>query len=100
MSFWTDDIPGMLEDFGISVTLNPGDTDAATITAIFDESQEIVNVQSGEIISAGPALTCKSTDVSSMVKGNSVTVNSVTYKIKGILDDGTGITILQLTEHL
>jgi hypothetical protein len=100
MSFWEDDVADMLADFGITVKLNPGDTTESAIVAIFDEDQEIINPQTGEVISASPALTCKSADVSGVSVGDSVEVNSVTYKIKAKLEDGTGITLLQLTEHL
>lgn len=100
MSFWEDDVADMLDDFGITVTLNPGDTDETDIIAIFDEDQEIINPQTGEVISASPGLTCESADVSGVAAGDSVEVNGVTYKIKAKLDDGTGVTVLQLTEHL
>jgi len=100
MAFYEDDVAAMLEDFGVSVVLKPGLSDTSTVTAIFDKEQEIVNVQTGEIIGSSPALTCESADVSALVKGDSVTVGGTTYKIKGILNDGTGVTILQLTDHL
>lgn len=97
--FYEDDVTGMLADFGVSVIFNPG-AGQMIVTAIFDKTQEIINVQTGEVISAGPALTCKSADVSTLEKGDSAKVGPVTYKIKAILNDGTGATILQLTDHI
>jgi hypothetical protein len=100
MSFWEDDVADMLTDFGVTVSLNYGSTDEVDITAIFDEKQEIINPQTGEVISASPALTCESADVAAMAVGDTVRVSGVSYYIKAILNDGTGVTILQISEHI
>ena len=49
--------------------------------------------------STGPAATCKSADVETAEQDVSVlTVGGVDYLVKGIEPDGTGITVLRLSE--
>lgn len=97
MSFWTDDIDEFFADFAISVTLDPGGTGEVDIDAIFDEPQRIIDLQTGEVVNASPALTCKTSDVSGVTRRSTVEIDSVTYYVNEILNDGTGITQLILS---
>ena len=100
MSFWQDDAQTeFFNDFKTQVTFNPGDSGELTIDAIFDEAQEIMNINTGEVISAKPTITAPWKLVSSILQGTAVLVNDVTYSVKEILDDGTGIVVMEISEN-
>lgn len=69
---------------------------STTISGIFDN--EYIGVPSGDIDveSASPAFTCQTSDVPSADHGDTLVVNSVTYTVRGVQPDGTGITVLLL----
>lgn len=90
MTFWLDDLATMLRDFGTSVTL----PSAAVITGIFDA--DYVAVGDMAVESSGPALTCRSADVSGLSLGQSVTISAQAYTVRSIQPDGTGVTVLRL----
>lgn len=66
------------------------------ITALFENEYQEINLVSGMVSSAAPALHCKTTDVSGAKKGDTVVVNSVTYSVTEVKPDGTGMTTLVL----
>jgi len=94
MPFWEDDVDEFFQDFINTCTLSDG----TEINVIFDESREIFDLQ-GRIISSTPAITCKSTDVSSLSVGDTVTIDSTTYYLREILDDKTGITVIRISKN-
>lgn len=104
MSFWEDDIPEFFDDFketdsdGDSVILWPDETTEIPIEAIFDDKQEVFDSQTGQYINVMPQITCKTSDVSEVNAGDGVKVNTATYKAKTFLNDGTGVTIITLSE--
>ncbi len=71
---------------------------AATIQGIFDA--EFSSVAEGEtgIESTAPQVLVKTSDVSSAVHGQTMTINSVVYNIIGIQPDGTGLTLIVLSQ--
>src|SRR4030042_1205113 len=107
MSFWLDDLDNFFKDFSVELTLvnypssSSGASSGATVNTIvkclFDEAQNVVDIQTGQIVSAKPQASCKSSDVSAILRRSQVIINGVTYLVNDILDDGTGITILQLS---
>lgn len=90
MSFWTDDIAGLLADFGVPVT------QASRIigSGLFDRAY--AGVGDIPVESYSPAVTCRSADVAELEHGDSVTVDGSDYTIRSIQPDGTGITVLIL----
>lgn len=69
-----------------------------TIKGIFDKAFKLVDISTG-VESSTPAVTCKTEDIEGIKHNNAVTINSVGYRVSGITDDGTGITILLLSEN-
>ena len=63
-----------------------------TIQAIFSFEYAEVN----DVESRRPVLTVRTADVSSPVHGIAAVVRGVTYAVKNIQDDGTGMTLLVL----
>ncbi len=69
-----------------------------TIKGIFDKAFKIINISTG-IESSTPAVTCKTEDIEGTKHNNPVTIDSVGYRVSEIQDDGTGMTILLLSEN-
>lgn len=94
----------MLADFGQTVTLTPISGSQSTFTAIFDAQHMFEEVGGSVAFSVQqPRLTCRASDVSAVVEGDSVALtvsgSNKTYKIRAVMPDGTGITELQLEEQ-
>jgi len=73
--------------FGEAVTVG-----GSAKTAIFDYAYAELN----DVETMRPVLTILSADIPTAVHGTTVIVRTVTYTIKNIQDDGTGITVLIL----
>jgi hypothetical protein len=69
----------------------------STIYGIFNNGYAGVALHTGIVESSSPEFTCKSTDVSTAVHGDSIIINAVTYKIIGVQVQGDGFTILVLS---
>lgn len=82
------------DEFAIEVTLTGG----TKINGIFDDEFRGVNIQDGEIRTTAPQVLCKSSDVSGVALGNTVTINSIAYKVIERQPDGTGLTTLILSK--
>jgi hypothetical protein len=88
--FWVDDLDTMFDGWdGVSYN-------GASIDGIFDDAYRGLNTASGEIETSAPALQVKSSDVTGIAHGSTITVNAITYKVTGIEPDGTGVTVLRL----
>lgn len=98
MTFKTDltndlDIFLNSNEFAIDITYN-----STTIQGVFDaEFSSAVEGEMG-IESTVPQVLVKTSDVSSAVHGETMTINSVVYNIIGIHPDGTGMTLILLSE--
>lgn len=91
---------------GESVTVYSGDFGSSTygsdafggalpgFTAVLD--REFVEVQGIE--GENPVLTCRTSDVPGLNHGDSLTVNSTGYTVRGIQHDGNGLTVIVLEE--
>ncbi len=80
-------------EFAVDITYN-----AATIQGIFDaEFSSAVEGEMG-IESTDTQAFVKTSDVSSATHGETMTINSIVYNIIGIQPDGTGMTLILLSE--
>jgi hypothetical protein len=64
-----------------------------SVKAIFDNQYSRVGVM---LSTSDPALWCQTADVSTVARGAVAIVRGVTYAVRDIQPDGTGITVLQL----
>ena len=80
------------------VAVLPAISVAHTISAIFDLPSQVQNIGNTGIIIQDITATVKTADVTGISTSDTITVRSVVYKIREILDDGTGITKLILAE--
>lgn len=96
ISFATD-LANMLvtDEFASDVTYDGG-----TIKGIFDN--ETVPVDAGGIVPVHeeqPRLTCRTADIPSIAYGDAMVINSVNYKVRAWIHDGTGVTVVQLEKQ-
>lgn len=87
------DRSAMLADYGTTVTK----TDASTFTAIFDNDFLAVDLDESEVESTEPTLLARTADVSGLAHGDSLTISSTSYTVRGIQPDGTGMTQIMLS---
>lgn len=85
------------DGFGSTATYTPAGGDAVTINGIFEKDYE--EIDAGGTIgfaATSPTFQCNTTDVSSAAEGDTLVVGSDSYIIRVVMEDGTGITMLQL----
>ena len=83
------------DEHGVNVTF-----EGAIIKGIFDN--ETVPGDAGGIVPVHeeqPRFTCRTTDVSSIAFGNTMIINSINYKVRAFIHDGTGVTDVQLEKQ-
>jgi len=93
MSF-TEDLANMIYgDFSTVATIgnNP-------VKCIFNAPYKAVNMATGQLETTAPEAHCLAADVAAVKHKDTVIINGVTYKIKGIEPDGNGITVLILSK--
>jgi hypothetical protein len=85
--------------FGQMATYTRTGYPSVSIPVIFEAPGSILPLADGtEIESTAPKVLCRTEDVLNAAHGDTVTVDSKTYKVIGISPDGTGITTLTLSE--
>ena len=86
------------DDFAKSATF--ADVSAgtsSTVKGIFDKESVEPTVGEAGLIEEVPVFTCKSSDVSDATFNDTFVIDTVTYYIKEILPDGTGMTRFTLS---
>lgn len=99
--FYDEDIDIIFSDFAedIIYAAQPKlPQDGVTIKGIFDNEGQNVTIFDGQIEASGPQVTVKSSSITGVKHGDTVTIRSKDWYVRGIKDDGTGITILNLSE--
>jgi hypothetical protein len=92
-----DDRLIMLADFGVAATYTPSGGSASSITVIFDNAYEAVDTGGGVSFAVRqPRVTARTADVPNASEGDTLAVEGVTYVIRIVMPDGTGITELML----
>jgi hypothetical protein len=99
MSTFKDDLTNDLEiflnsdEFAVDVTYLGN-----TIQGIFDD--EFSSAVQGEmgVESTVPQVLLRTSDVPNVAHGETMTINSVVYQVIGIQPDGTGMTLILLSE--
>lgn len=89
----------MLADFGQTATFTHGAT-TTTIRGIFDN--DFINVDVGGGVGMAmqePKFFAKTSDVTTAVEDDTLVTGGITYKIKVVQSDGTGMTLLVLEKQ-
>ena len=89
------------DDFAIADAIyTPVEGDSKPIKVIFDNAYKQMNLSTG-IESGGTSATVKDSDIEGVTKGedgDTLEINDIVYSIIGIEPDGTGMTVLRLSE--
>tara|TARA_R110000796_G_scaffold91255_1_gene195336 strand:+ start:32 stop:337 length:306 start_codon:yes stop_codon:yes gene_type:complete len=87
----------ILIDFGLAATYTPVGGSASTITVIFDNDYYSAD-GNGSVAFAmrQPKAQARSEDLTGVVEGGSLVIESVSYIIRVVMPDGTGMTELML----
>ena len=93
-----DDRLIMLADFGVAASFTPAGGGApSAITVIFDNAYEAVDAGGGSTFAVTqPHVTARTADVSGATEGATLAIDGVTYTIRVVMPDGTGITEMML----
>ena len=88
------------DGFGVSATYTPAGGSASTINGIFDDAFEPIDAGGFvAVASSSPVFHCQTSDVSAAAEGDALTVSGTNYTIRVVMDDGTGMTMLQLEKQ-
>jgi len=87
------DRSALLNDYGTTVTK----ADTSTFTGIFDNDFLAVDLDESEVESTEPTLLARTADVSGLAHGDTLTISAVSYTVRGIQPDGTGMTQIMLS---
>jgi hypothetical protein len=93
MAFYEDDIEDMLDDFGVTAIVMKT---RESKTVIFDNDYQ--TIVDGNVESSGPGFFAKETDFSSLVQGDTLTIDSTIYSVISVEPDGTGGLTVMLSE--
>jgi hypothetical protein len=92
-----DDRSYLLADFGLSATYTPVGGTASTITVIFDNEYIPVDTGGGVAFAMQqPKCVGRTSDLAGNVEGGALVIEGVTYAIRIVMPDGTGMTELML----
>ena len=84
---FTEDYTDFLSDFASTASWN-----STTISGILDKQY----IESGMIQGNAPTFLVKTSDISAIAQGQSITIASVAYTIREYHADGAGMTLLIL----
>ena len=87
------------DDFAVAATYTPDGGSPVTISGIFDN--EFFEADAGGMVSVAiqqPRFQCSTSSVSGAEEGDALVVNGVSYTIRVVQPDGTGVTMLVLEE--
>jgi len=89
-----------ITDFAVEGVYTPAGGTPKVINGIFDKPQASRNATEYlEITIPAPQFVCPSADVIDVEEGDTLRVDSVTYTIRVVLNDGTGVTTLILEKN-
>lgn len=89
----------MLSDFGVDCTYTPAGGSASTIKAILQNEYYAIETASVAMEMSQPIAVIRTADAPSIAHDDTMVMESVTYKVKNIRPDGTGISEIQLEEQ-
>lgn len=81
-------------EFGVDITYNSGTIKGIYDNAFVQDQQDDIGVET-----LNPQVIVKSSDVSGIAHGNTMTIGGSTYNVIGIQQDGTGLTIILLSRN-
>lgn len=95
MSF-TEDLSLFFADFGVQAVFTRSSTTIATCNVIFDLPTQYSQLQEVSMATDAGVILCRTSDITSVKRADTVTVNSVAYSVAQIRDGGSGVTHIDL----
>jgi len=86
------------DEFADEVTYTNRYGYAKAVNGIYDAAFEALNPATGSVEATAPQIQVKSADVAGVRKNETILREGTTWYITGIHPDGTGVTILVLSE--
>lgn len=89
-----------IDDFGVAATYTPSGGAASTVNGIFDN--DFIEIDAGGGVGVAmqqPRFHCRTADVSAAAEGDALAINTVSYIIRIVQDDGTGMTMMVLEKQ-
>lgn len=86
------------DDFAEPAVLNMPDGDAREINVIFDAEYTASQVGESTVQNQSPQVLCKTSDLESVTDQCTLEYNSITYYIRSVEHDGTGVSRLLLSK--
>ncbi|GJQ59783.1 MAG: hypothetical protein D8M57_13215 [Candidatus Scalindua sp. AMX11] len=81
------------DEFAVDITYNSGTIQGIFDNAFLEDQQDDVDIETLQ-----PQVTVKTSDVSGLAHGDTMTIDSVVYNVIGIQPDGTGLTNVLLSQ--
>lgn len=94
-----DDRLIMLSDFGVDAVYTPGGGSPVTIKTILLNDYYAVETGSVAVEMNQPIAVIRTADAPSIAHDDTMVINAITYKVKNIRPDGTGISEIQMEEQ-
>jgi hypothetical protein len=86
-----------LDDFADTATYTPVGGSASSVLGIFDAPQANRNATDlMDITIPSPQFVCRTADVPAAADGDEIIIRAVTYTVRVVLNDGTGVSTLVL----
>lgn len=86
-----------LDDFADAATYTPVSGGASTVQGIFDNPQASRNATDlMDITIPAPQFVCRTADVPNAADGDLIVIRTVSYNVRVVLNDGTGVSTLIL----
>ena len=86
-----------VDDFADTATYTPVGGSPASVNGIFDAPQASRNATDlMDITIPSPQFVCRTADVPSAADGDEIIIRSVSYNVRVVLTDGTGVSTLIL----
>jgi hypothetical protein len=86
-----------LDDFADTATYTPVGGSASSVLGIFDAPQASRNATDlMDITIPSPQFVCRTADVPAAADGDEIIIRAVTYTVRVVLNDGTGVSTLVL----
>lgn len=86
-----------LDDFADSATYTPTGGSSSTVLGIFDAPQASRNATDMlDITIPAPQFVCRTADVPNAADGDTIVIRTVSYNVRVVLTDGTGVSTLLL----
>jgi hypothetical protein len=89
-----------IDDFGVAATYTPSGGVASTVNGIFDN--DFIEIDAGGGVGVAmqqPRFHCRTADVSTAAEGDAIVINTVSYIIRIVQDDGTCMTMMVLEKQ-